>query len=409
MSHLLTHERGFILRDLPEELTRWRQAHVSFEVPEAGDASRDTSLLLLLAGPRAPTPLHLTWNGHALATLPADTPADWAWHRVDVPADALRAGPNELVLRADNAAMNGWAVPIEPGHTAPRSAVSFDGGQNWQHDGMSTAAVLRGEYVARLRIPGNAPAAPAIVYDDPNSAPVRGLKELIPAEVQNERDPWQQVLKLRTWLSRCWTHCPRGATYAPWEPNTIIDWAHRGDRALGMEVTAMCVHFGAAMTACATALGHRARCIVITREINSGDGHFVAEVFDEAQDKWVVHDANVDMHYEDDGRPLSAIELSALAQRGVDCTPLVSKGLAFDEAPPHLTELIEQHLLTGSSYRLAGVWTRNDYITDPRHAPPDHGRTRYTETDLLWYTPTAEIGEALAMFPWHSGDASDFA
>ena len=56
----------------------------------------------------------------------------------------------------------------------------------------------------------------------------------------------------------------------------------------------MCVHYAVAFVSCCQALGIPARCAAVTGALNSGPGHFVAEVWFEDYAKWVVVDPNTD-------------------------------------------------------------------------------------------------------------------
>jgi hypothetical protein len=399
MIGLILHERGRVLRDHPQEITRWRPVRKWFDIPAGSQPAIGATLWLLLAGPRDPVELRLGWDGRPLTVMPADSPPGWRWCAIDVAADVCGPGRHVLQLESSNIAMSGWAVALAPQPAGEHSEVSSDGGATWRAHGKAYHAGLQGEFVVRLRLHDEDDRVPEVVYEQSESAAVAALREMAPLTIRTQPDPWQQALDLRHWLAAQWVHHAGEAVYAPWEPATIMDWSHRGDRAWDRPVTAMCVHFGAAFVALAAALGHVARCAAVADALNSPNGHFVAEVFDAARQQWVLHDPNLDLHYELDGRPLALVDLADRVRQGLDCTRLAQTGPAFDSLPPHLHRLTGEFLLTGRSYRHVALWRRNDFISDPSAAALSHGDLCFNETDLIWYTPDAQARAEVAMFP----------
>src|SRR5690606_17188353 len=130
--------------------------------------------------------------------------------------------------------------------------------QSWQNHAMSAHHVLRGEYAIRLRSHSaqlSDRPLPTITYEDAAHPRVKELLDLLPADVLAERDPWQQVLKLRTFVAKQWMHGGSHArAYAPWDPWTIPSWANNEWGHGGPGRIAFCVHFGAFMAVCASAL-----------------------------------------------------------------------------------------------------------------------------------------------------------
>jgi hypothetical protein len=168
---------------------------------------------------------------------------------------------------------------------------------------------------------------------------------------------------------------------------------------------AVCVHYAIVLSQFAAALGHRARCVAMTLDINSSYGHFVAEVFDEQRGKWIVHDANYDAHYED-GTPLGIIELADRALTGMTLTPFAYCGSGMPTGPARVVRIFRTHFATGRSYRCASVWRRNNLISDPSGMPPNHGSVVYTESDMVWYNPAGH--DIAPMFPHRTANADYF-
>lgn len=393
MGRLFHTERGRMLIHNNEELSRWRWVRKEIHLPRTA-AGHDAQLWLdLFEYENNATPLDVFLNGRPLAQLPAQRGEAkfWRWYNVPIPGKRLRAGSNRVELRSTSPAMNSWALGIEPGHETPGSYLSTDQGRKWRSDFMGAHNILRGEYLIRIeslspKLKPDKP--PRIIYEDPKHPRVRELLEIIPEEIRSLRDPWEQVLKLRSWQSTSWAHTGAGEAYAPWDPWTILDWTKRPmPHALRGHI-AMCVHFGSMFTAMLSALGHKARSVVNTRDINSGDGHFMTEVWSKRHKKWVLHDGNIDTHYEAEGVPLSAFDLADRCdQNRLPLNELIRVGPGYHRQPPHIPAFIDRLVLPGIGWKHTGVWTLNDYISHPEHAPPNHGSVTYCETDFIWYNP----------------------
>jgi hypothetical protein len=114
----------------------------------------------------------------------------------------------------------------------------------------------------------------------------------------------------------------------PWDALIILENRDRPD------CLTMCTHYAAVFTQCCLALGWNARHCIL-------DHHCVAEVYVGQHDKWVMMDAgnsaqraDVGLHFERGGVPLSALELH-LAQRTGN-TP----GITVHFTPARLVEKI---------------------------------------------------------------------
>ncbi len=403
-------ERGRVLLHNNEEISRWRRAKKRLRLPAAAArAGADLWILLqMYEGNRAPLEVFL--NGAPLARIEPDaslTPCP-IWSRVEVSPGRLLEGANDFELRASSSAMNSWMVCLEPGHRDPESFISTDGGASWRNHDMGVYNVLRGEYVIRLRScaePLRDPPPPPLVYEDPSHPRVKESLELVPAGIRGITDPWEQVLALRTWVARSWAHRASGPIYTPWDPWTILDWA-KMNRGEGREDTiCMCVHFATLFAALAAALGHGARCAVITEALDKQTGHFMAEVWDARLKRWILHDPNFDVHYAD-GEPLSMIDLARHAHQGRTFADWLVTGEGMPRGPAGLIEIFHDYFVSGKSFRLSGIWSRNDYVSDPAAAPPSHGSVSYCEPEIVWYSPA---GMDLApMFPYRVAERGYF-
>lgn len=398
-------ESGRMLLHANEEVARWRRVRKRLHLP-ASARTVDADVWLCVCGyPRNREPLDVRVNGRRVARLEPPGPGAagaWAWRSIRAPKGTLRGGVNEIVLACDSSAMSAWMLGVETGHRDPASALSTDRGQTWSADHMGAAGVLRGEYLVRVRLHGPRIAEqspPPIVYEDARHPRVRALRELVPARVRNIRDPWKQVLALRTWVARAWTYEAFGSGYSPWDPWTILAWT-RGDWGHGRpKPIAMCVHYGMTFTSLAASLGRAARGLAVTEAINGPNGHFMSEVWDRGLGKWVAHDPNFDLHYEADGRPLSGVQLADRAHAGRSAPSDMRRGPGFTSNCPRLNGLLNDKLATGEAFAAVAVWRRNDVVSDPAGAPPNHGSVVYCETDLVWYAPHDPRAAQTEMFP----------
>ena len=410
MGRLFCSERGRILIGQNEEITRWRWARKVLQLPSAATGAPADLWLYLQMYEGNRRRLRLWMNGRALRPIqpsPAVTNVI-GWHRVRVRAAEVQAGQNVIELRCDSPAMNAWVLGLEAGHRSPRSFISTDRGKTWRNDHMGARNMFHGEYAIRLRCHSprlSEQRLPQIVYEDPACPRAGELRKLIPSRIRSIRDPWRQIMALRAHVAKSWVHDPSGPSYAPWDPWTILDWSQRKwGHGLKGTVT-MCVHFAVHFAALATVLGHRARCVIITEDPNTQTGHFVTEVWSDAHGKWVMHDPNYDAHCEDD-LPLSAVEIARRSHGGGSLKPCVRFGHGRPLGPRRLVTYFRRLFDTGRSFRCTGIWTANQYISDPTVAPPNHGSIGYCETDVVWFNPPGM--DLMPMFPYRTGNCAYF-
>jgi len=411
MSQLFFTERGRAMMDNNEEITRWRWAKKVFKLPQATASAEADLWLLLQSYEENTTPLEIHLNGEKLVDLmPRDlTPNVFWWYRVPVPTGRLQEGANQLELRAANPAMNGWMLAVENGHAHPDSFLSTDQGKSWQNESMGPLSSLRGEYVIRLRSHSDQlhdATPPAIVYEDPHHPRVKEAWQIVPASIRQESDPWRQLLLLRSWAASSWKYRNSGRIYAPWDPWTILDWAQQ-DRGHGFDgVIVMCVHYAAVFVSLASALGHAARCVVVTGGMDTPMGHFMTEVWDARNKQWVLHDPNYDVHYKDKDQLLSAIDIAQRNHRDEPLAHCVVEGPGKPTGPQMLLDAFNETFASGDCFLCTGIWATNQYVSDPSRIPPGHGKLAYCETDIIWYDPPGM--DLVPMFPYRAADRSYF-
>lgn len=116
----------------------------------------------------------------------------------------------------------------------------------------------------------------------------------------------EQLMLLRHWVRNQWHTAWQGGAASwmpPWDAHIILECKDQSD------CLTMCTHYAAVFTQCCLALGWTARHCIL-------DHHCVSEVFVNQHNKWVMMDAgnskeraDVGLHFERGGVPLSALEL----------------------------------------------------------------------------------------------------
>ena len=404
-------ETGRIFPEHNEEIARWRWARKVLRAPKAGAGSPGELWLYVHLYPHNRQPLEVYFNGKLLEKVKPNKQLAshlWQWVRVSLPKGVVKAGDNVIELRCDSVAMNAWSLGVENNHKNPKSYLSPDQGKTWRNESMGAHAMLRGEYLIRMRL-FNLPAAkaPVVIYEDPTHPRVKEWAAAVPASIRNLKDPWKKAQKLRHWVAGSWTHSSSGQKcYCPWDYFTIKDWSPRKTGHGVNGHISFCVHFGSSMAVMANAIGLKARCIVCTSEVNGMGGHFMTEVWDPTRGKWVIHDPDIDVHYDDGESPKSAFELADLHRQGVKFNDWVQYGPNAPQDNKGIMDALHKLFASGACFENTGIWPRNNFISDTTSAPPSHGVTCYSETEFVWYE--AEAGEGTAMFPRQVADRNWF-
>jgi hypothetical protein len=123
----------------------------------------------------------------------------------------------------------------------------------------------------------------------------------------------EQLMLLRYWVRNQWHTAWEGGAASwmpPWDALIILESKDQSD------CLTMCTHYAAVITQCCLALGWNARHCIL-------DHHCVSEVWVDQHQKWVMMDpgnskqrADVGLHFERDGVPLSALQLHQAHQSG---------------------------------------------------------------------------------------------
>jgi hypothetical protein len=227
----------------------------------------------------------------------------------------------------------------------------------------------------------------------------------------------EQLMLLRHWVRNQW-HTAWGnhpaAWMPPWDALIILESKDQPD------CLTMCTHYACVFTQCCLALGWNARHCIL-------DHHCVAEVWVDQHRKWVMMDAgnsaeraDVGLHFERDGVPLSARELhlahrdgkaddirvcftpAKLAERIAPlCRPApppkVKPAPRPDSVP--LAELKRYPVCQLNNYRRYAFPGRNDYLTSLLPGELYQGWSEYFYDGYWW---VGDSPDAPAVSPEYS-------
>lgn len=315
--------------------------------------------------------------------------------RVSVGQAALPAEPEEFRGRAvGRGVVLHWRQPVggaSPDHvrlevTGPVSG-SFTLGATgaFRVDG-----VPDGTYTMRLRAAnaaGESDATPAITLTVPGlvaqvqqgptlppgeaGLPVRyehfdapriqelAAREGLDAVVAGAASEFEAVLKLRNWVA---SQFPFGEPnpYPPWDALIILDAIRAG------LTEGFCAQYSQVMLQSLAALGIPARYIEVGK-VDNPYAHFPLEVWLNSLNKWAVIDPSLNIHYERNGVPLSALEIhDALVSGTADAVEVVEG--AHRAGRPSLDHW---PLRTRSLFYYVRYHLKADHVFAPYEAPFD--------------------------------------
>jgi len=112
---------------------------------------------------------------------------------------------------------------------------------------------------------------------------------------------FDQILRVKNWVAAQW---PEGVPTPnpPWNAMIVLDWIRAG------KTGGACGQYAQVLLQSLAALGFSARYVEIG-SLDNPYAHFVTEVWSNDFDKWVLMDADYNVHFEHNGIPLSVLEL----------------------------------------------------------------------------------------------------
>jgi hypothetical protein len=239
-------------------------------------------------------------------STPAPDAKTWTdWIRLDTAYEPAAAGGRHRWAQLK------FELTTSKPQLTPRLPARLELVYDIRRDAMPTADKLTIESPA-----GPRPAVTAVpfVYQEP-SPRLKLLRERYQLDkvIAPGRTEMEQLMLLRHWVRNQW-HTAWGSDPAAWMPpwDALVILASKDQP----DCLTMCTHYAAVFTQCCLALGWNARHCIL-------DHHCVSEVYVNQHRKWVMMDAgnsaeraDVTLHWERKGVPLSARELHLALRAG---------------------------------------------------------------------------------------------
>lgn len=404
---LFFNDEGRVLENHNEEIARraWIQKEVYIDLTDPG-----VSFLSVFA-------YEYTGNEHSLQfrincfsySIQPDPRSQgyYRWLVIPLPAGVAKPGWNRIRIAADNLAFHSWIVAIDNGNEAGTSLKSCDQGQTWSGRRLGYDFSLKGEYVIRWYVEANPPcevpqARPEQTLQPLNHPDLSLYKRMenLPSVCDGAHSDFAVAVRLCSWAADQWTHS-NGQIYPPLHLPTLLDWKRKGRGHGGCpDVRGFCVLFAHAFIQACWAMGIHARGVALPSYVDAppGYGHFVAEAYCKELNKWVMFDADYDLHVSYRNQPLNVGDISEQWHRsGTDGLTIV-KGSSFGRNPFGF-EFFQNHLHHGG-YRLWAIHRHQDYLSRPDRQPVHHGAVNaleYHEPGLIVYDKTLQSRN---MFPY---------
>jgi hypothetical protein len=187
------------------------------------------------------------------------------------------------------------------------------------------------------------------------------LREELEAIVAGSTDEFGQMLLLKNWVAQQW---PDGLPdpYPPWDAIVVLDWI-RGGLTGGF-----CGQYAQVLLQSLAALGWTARYV----EIGTNDNpyaHFVLEVWSNQFNKWILLDADYNVHFERDGVPMSALEIHDAVVASDMAGVVAVTGPRADGTPD--LQVARWPLHTAELYYYLRVHLKANHLTMPDEPPFD--------------------------------------
>jgi transglutaminase-like putative cysteine protease len=161
-------------------------------------------------------------------------------------------------------------------------------------------------------------------YDAPRIQQL-AAREGLEAVVAGAADEFEAVLKLKEWVAAQFPHTTPDP-YPPWDALIVLD-AIRGGLTGGF-----CAQYSQVLLQSLASLGYPARYVEVGTTENPYN-HYPLEFWSNQFNKWVLLDADFNLHFERNGLPLSALEVHDALVSGAATSVEVVKG-AFRTGHP---------------------------------------------------------------------------
>ncbi len=265
---------------------------------------------------------------------------------------ALHPGRNTFEIRSINSA----------GHAGAAASLVF----NWQPGNPPSIAEEKNGIACAGSIP--------FLWEDFSHPRLQALRQKYQLDtlVAGAANDLEKVARIRDWLKSRWDHS-QPIISPPWDAFYMLDRTDKKIEAF------YCVHYSVAFMQCCLALGIPARLLNLGRGICTApidirgygreldkehpcDEHVINEVWLDDEGRWVMMDVDFDIHYERNGRVLSALDIHrTLIENKLDELTVCEGPLAYKLRS---SDRFYQYLLT-VYYTHFSVFWRNNHLSDP--------------------------------------------
>lgn len=229
--------------------------------------------------------------------------------------------------------------------------------------------------------PGDAGLPVRFEHFDAPRVQLLAAREGLEAVVAGAADEFQGVLKLKEWVAAQFPHT-NPDPYPPWDALIVLD-AIRGGLTGGF-----CAQYSQVLLQSLASLGYPARYVEVGTTENPHN-HYPLEYWSNQFNKWVLLDADFNLHFEKDGLPLSALEVHDALVSGAAASVNVVEGAFRDGHPsPQDWPLGTRELYYYLRYHL-----KADHVWAPSEAALDRWNDTIEWTDsrtIPWESSTVE-------------------
>jgi hypothetical protein len=184
-------------------------------------------------------------------------------------------------------------------------------------------------------------------------------REHLDEVVAGAATPFEVALRLKDWTAAQFPHdFPN--PYPPWNALVVLDWIRSG------KTGGFCGQYSQVLLQALAAMGLTARYVEVGGTWHPA-AHFVVEVWSNQYNKWVVLDADYNIHFERNGIPLSALQVHDALVGGLLDDVQVIKGTNLEG---HY-DAYEWPLKTAEVYYYLRVHLKANHLSAPDEPPFD--------------------------------------
>lgn len=210
-------------------------------------------------------------------------------------------------------------------------------------------------------------------------------QENLGAVVAGASDEFERMLLVKDWVAMQWPHSIPDP-YPPWDAIVVLDWIRTG------KTGGFCGQYSQVLLQSLAAIGLTGRYV----EIGWTDypyQHFVTEFWSNQYNKWIMMDADFNVHFERSGVPMSALEIHDAYARS-DFSEVAAILGNVRTGHPHPSEWPYD---TASLYYYLRFHLKADHLSAPDEPPFD----RYN--DMIEWGDEFTVSWEDSMVAWPGG------